>query len=101
MKKLILAILVLAVALIYADVYKPINVQVGTQTAEIAKIKFAEKLEDGRYQFICDLMDADTTKTLAVDRDYYDTNAPFILETEAELDTLLKLHPNYVPVLEE
>jgi len=97
MKKLILIIFVFAVASISANVYKPISIQIGNETAEIVKIKYAEKMNNDRYQFVCDLMTADSTKTLAVDRDYYDTNAPFILETTAELDILLKLHPNYIP----
>ena len=100
MKKIILISLgVLIFTLCFADVYKAINVDVCGKTAMTAKIKFAEKLKDNRYFFVCDLYDADSVR-IAVDRDFYDTNAPFQLKEVAELDTLLKVHPNYIKPIE-
>lgn len=75
-------------------IYKEVNIKVAGKRAKIIKIKFAEKLEDGRYFFVCDLLDADST-IIAIDRDFYGENAPFEITNPAILDTLTKWHPNY------
>ena len=96
MKKITLIIIgMLVLSLCFGEVYKSINLQVVDKTAVTVKIKFCEKLDDGRYFFVTDLYDADSVR-IAIDRDFYDTNAPFQLKKAAELDTLLKVHPNYM-----
>jgi len=101
MKKMIVVLVILLmVALCFTQVYKDIDVEYGGKQAKIARIEYARELSEGSYCFVVTLLDADST-VITTNNYYDDTNAPFQLETEAELDTLLKLHPNYIPVEEE
>ena len=96
MKKIILIILALLVmSVCFAEICKTINIERKGKVAKTARIENAWKLDNGNYAFEVTLLDADST-VITTHCYYEDLNAPFQLKQSAELDTLLKVHPNYV-----
>jgi len=93
MKKLILAILLFTV-LFAGDIVKEIDYNVPVGHCSYAIVKYA-KPYGSNYIFYADLLDADSSM-IANNCYFLDTKSPFLV-TSAELDSLLKWNPDYIP----
>ena len=94
MKKSIVLILLLTLLAFSEDIVKEIDYNVPVGHCSYAIVKYA-KPYGSNYIFYADLLDSDSSM-VANNCYFLDTKSPFLV-TPAELDSLLKWNPDYIP----